>query len=146
MSTDTQKKSSLTTKIKGLLGVEDDVKLKPMIAYNSAIFFSGGGPYVLGCYLLPFLTKVEGLSTAQYGTVALFSCVCDAITDPLMGHHHRQNKTQRRQTQTLSQMGRIACSYCIFSYVELFRYIGGSSGIRQHHSRNDLLHLCLYVL
>ena len=85
MSTDTQKKSSLTTKIKGLLGVEDDVKLKPMIAYNSAIFFSGGGPYVLGCYLLPFLTKVEGLSTAQYGTVALFSCVCDAITDPLMG-------------------------------------------------------------
>lgn len=85
MSTDTQKKSSLATKIKGLLGVEDDVKLKPMIAYNSAIFFSGGGPYVLGCYLLPFLTKVEGLSTAQYGTVALFSCVCDAITDPLMG-------------------------------------------------------------
>ena len=84
MSTET-KKSTLATKVKGLLGVEDDVKLKPMIAYNSAIFFSGGGPYVLGCYLLPFLTKVEGLSTAQYGTVALFSCVCDAITDPLMG-------------------------------------------------------------
>lgn len=84
MSTETQK-SNLATKVKGLLGVEDDVKLKPMIAYNSAIFFSGGGPYVLGCYLLPFLTKVEGLSTAQYGTVALFSCVCDAITDPLMG-------------------------------------------------------------
>ena len=39
MSTDTQKKSTLATKVKGLLGVEDDVKLKPMIAYNSAIFF-----------------------------------------------------------------------------------------------------------
>ena len=38
MSTDTQKKSTLATKVKGLLGVEDDVKLKPMIAYNSAIF------------------------------------------------------------------------------------------------------------
>lgn len=85
MSTDTQNKPTFMTKFKNLIGVEGDAKLKPMIAYNSAIFFSGGGPYVLGCYLLPFLTKVEGLSTAQYGTVALFSCVCDAITDPLMG-------------------------------------------------------------
>lgn len=72
-------------KVKKLIGVEPGTKLKPMIAYNSAIFFTGGGPYVLGSYLLPFLTKVEGLSTAQYGTVALFSCICDAITDPLMG-------------------------------------------------------------
>lgn len=37
MSTETQNKSSLAAKVKGLLGVEDDVKLKPMIAYNSAI-------------------------------------------------------------------------------------------------------------
>jgi hypothetical protein len=72
-------------KVKKLIGVEPGTKLQPMIAYNSAIFFSGGGPYVMGCYLLPFLTKVEGLTTAQYGTVALFSCICDAITDPLMG-------------------------------------------------------------
>ena len=72
-------------KVKKLIGVEPDTKLKPMLAYNSSIFFTGGGPYVLGCYLLPFLTKVEGLSTAQYGTVALCSCICDAITDPLMG-------------------------------------------------------------
>ena len=68
-----------------LIGVEPGTKLRPMIAYNSAIFFTGGGPYVLGCYLLPFLTDVEGLSTSQYGTVALFSCIIDAITDPLMG-------------------------------------------------------------
>lgn len=72
-------------RVKKLIGVEPGTELKPMVAYNSAIFFSGGGPYVIGCYLLPFLTKVEGLSTAQYGTVALFSCICDAITDPLMG-------------------------------------------------------------
>lgn len=72
-------------KLRKLIGVEPGTKLQPMVAYNSAIFFTGGGPYVLGCYLLPFLTKVEGLSTDQYGTVALFSCICDAITDPLMG-------------------------------------------------------------
>ena len=77
--------NTLMSKMKKLIGVEPGTKFKPMVAYNSAIFFSGGGPYVLGCYLLPFLTKVEGLSTAQYGTVALFSCVCDAITDPIMG-------------------------------------------------------------
>lgn len=78
-------KTKFTDSILRLIGVEPGTKLKPMIAYNSAIFFTGGGPYVLGCYLLPFLTKVEGLSTAQYGTVALFSCICDAVTDPLMG-------------------------------------------------------------
>lgn len=80
-----QQNLTFTDKLKKLIGVEPGTQLKPMAAYNSAIFFSGGGPYVLGCYLLPFLTKVEGLSTAQYGTVALFSCICDAITDPLMG-------------------------------------------------------------
>ena len=72
-------------RVKKFIGVEPGTRLMPMVAYNSAIFFTGGGPYVLGCYLLPFLTKVEGLSTEQYGTVALFSCICDAITDPIMG-------------------------------------------------------------
>ena len=80
-----QGENALLSRVKKLIGVEPGTKLQPMIAYNSAIFFSGGGPYVLGCYLLPFLTKVEGLTTEQYGTVALFSCICDAITDPLMG-------------------------------------------------------------
>lgn len=77
--------NTLLGKVKKLIGVEPGTKLQPMVAYNSAIFFTSGGPYILGCYLLPFLTKVEGLSAAQYGTVALFSCVCDAITDPIMG-------------------------------------------------------------
>ncbi len=80
-----QEQNTFLGKIKKLIGVEPGTKLQPMIAYNSAIFFSGGGPYVFGCYLLPFLTDVEGLSTKQYGLVALCSCVCDAITDPLMG-------------------------------------------------------------
>ena len=80
-----QGENALLSRVKKLIGVEPGTRLQPMIAYNSAIFFSGGGPYVLGCYLLPFLTKVEGLTTEQYGTVALFSCICDAITDPLMG-------------------------------------------------------------
>ncbi|MBQ4349016.1 MAG: MFS transporter [Clostridia bacterium] len=80
-----QGENALLSKVKKLIGVEPGTRLQPMIAYNSAIFFSGGGPYVLGCYLLPFQTKVEGLTTEQYGTVALFSCICDAITDPLMG-------------------------------------------------------------
>ncbi len=79
------KERPVVSKIKQLIGVEPGTKLGPMIAYNSAIFFSGGGPYVFGSFLLPFLTKVEGLSPSQYGTVALFSCVCDAITDPIMG-------------------------------------------------------------
>lgn len=72
-------------KVKKLIGVEPGTKLKPMVAYNSAIFFSGGGPYVMGNFLLPFLTKVEGLQADQYATVLLCSCICDAITDPIMG-------------------------------------------------------------
>lgn len=84
MAKKTKSKTFLSS-LKRLIGVEEGTKLSPMIAYNSAIFFTGGGPYVLGSYLLPFLTRVEGLSAEQYGTVALFSCVCDAITDPLMG-------------------------------------------------------------
>ena len=76
---------SFGSKVLKLIGVEQGTKLKPMIAYNSAIFFTGGGPYVLGSYLLAFLTDVEGLSTTQYSTVAMFSCLIDAITDPIMG-------------------------------------------------------------
>ena len=80
-----EKKKSFVSSLKKLVGVKEGTKLSPMLAYNSAIFFTGGGPYVLGSYLLPFLTHVEGLSTEQYGTVALFSCICDAITDHVMG-------------------------------------------------------------
>ena len=59
-------KNTIVGKVKKLIGVEPGTKLQPMVAYNSAIFFSGGGPYVLGNFLLPFLTKVEGLQADQY--------------------------------------------------------------------------------
>ena len=72
-------------KVKKLIGVEPGTRLLPMISYNSAIFLSGGAFYIIGCYFLPFLTKVEGLSTTQYSTVILFATLCDAITDPVMG-------------------------------------------------------------
>ena len=77
--------SPLWEKCKKLIGVEPGTRLFPMIAYNSAIFLSGGAFYIIGCYFLPFLTKVEGLSAAQYSLVVLFAAVCDAITDPIMG-------------------------------------------------------------
>ncbi len=87
MSTETTApaENKLVGKIKKFIGVEPGTQLKPMVAYNSAIFFSGGGPYVLGNFLLPFLTKVEGLQADQYATVLLCSCICDAVTDPIMG-------------------------------------------------------------
>ena len=82
---DNERLQQFGNKVLKLIGVEPGTKLRPMIAYNSAIFFTGGGPYVLGSYLLAFLTDVEGLSTTQYSTVAMFSCLIDAITDPIMG-------------------------------------------------------------
>ena len=68
----TPKLQQFGNKLLKLIGVEPGTKLRPMIAYNSAIFFTGGGPYVLGSYLLPFLTDVEGLSTSQYGRSRCF--------------------------------------------------------------------------
>lgn len=78
-------KRSLLSSLKRLIGVEEGTKLAPMLGYNSAIFFTGGGMYVISTYLMPFLTDVEKLSHVQYGMVAMFSCICDAVTDPLMG-------------------------------------------------------------
>lgn len=72
-------------KIKKLIGVEPGTALAPMISYNSAIFLSGGAFYIIGNYLLVFLTKVEGLSAQQYSIVFMFAMLCDAITDPIMG-------------------------------------------------------------
>ncbi|NMP37827.1 MAG: MFS transporter [Clostridiales bacterium] len=80
-----EKKTVFVDKIKKVIGVEPGTKLFPMISYNSAIFLSGGAFYIIGCYFLPFLTKVEGLSAAQYSVVVLFATLCDAITDPVMG-------------------------------------------------------------
>ncbi len=84
-------------KVKKLIGVEPGTRLMPMISYNSAIFLSGGAFYIIGCYFLPFLTKVEGLSATQYSIVVLFATISDAISDPIMGvitdrTRHRQGR------------------------------------------------------
>lgn len=82
---DIEQQNSFLDKIKKIIGVEPGTKLFPMVSYNSAIFLSGGAFYIIGCYFLPFLTKVEGLSATQYSLVVLFATLSDAISDPIMG-------------------------------------------------------------
>ena len=74
-------------KILRFLGFDADFKsaLPSMIHYNWAVFLANGSFYIIGLFLIPFLTKVEGLSTAQAGIVALCAKLCDAVTDPIMG-------------------------------------------------------------
>ena len=54
-------------KILRFLGFDADFKsaLPSMIHYNWAVFLANGSFYIIGLFLIPFLTKVEGLSTAQ---------------------------------------------------------------------------------
>lgn len=59
--------------------------LPSMVHYNWAVFLANGSFYIIGLFFIPFLTKVEGLSTAQAGIVVLCAKLCDAVTDPLMG-------------------------------------------------------------
>ena len=59
--------------------------LPTMINYNWAVFLGNGSFYIIGLFLIPFLTRVEGLSTAQAGLVVLCAKLCDAVTDPVMG-------------------------------------------------------------
>ena len=59
--------------------------LPTMINYNWAVFLANGSFYIIGLFFIPFLTKVEGLSTTQAGIVVLCAKLCDAVTDPLMG-------------------------------------------------------------
>lgn len=71
--------------VKRLVGVKEEQKIGPMIAYGSGVFLSGGSFYIIGIYFIAFLTKVEGLTTAQAGTVILFAKLSDALSDPIMG-------------------------------------------------------------
>ena len=112
-------------RVKTLIGVEPGTALKPMLAYNSAIFFNGGGPYVIGTYLLPFLTKVEGLSTAQYANVGLFSCIIDAITDPVMGIITDRTKSRRGRHRPYLLWG---IPFAIVAYFLMWNSFGISAG------------------
>ena len=82
-----QQKPSVGNRILQFLGVDADFKsaIPSMINYNWAVFLANGSFYIIGLFLIPFLTKVEGLSPAQAGIVALCAKLCDAITDPIMG-------------------------------------------------------------
>jgi len=74
-------------RIKGALGIEGSVKgtLLPMLGYNSANIFWGGGPYIIGLYFLTYLTEVEKLSPAQAGLVNSVPVFWDALITPAMG-------------------------------------------------------------
>ncbi|MBE6819284.1 MAG: hypothetical protein E7517_09055 [Ruminococcaceae bacterium] len=82
-----QQKPSFGNRILQFLGFDADFKsaIPSMINYNWAVFLANGSFYIIGLFLIPFLTKVEGLSTAQAGIVALCAKLCDAVTDPIMG-------------------------------------------------------------
>ncbi len=140
------KQKSLLSKVKKLIGVEEGTKLRPMIAYNSAIFFSGGGPYVFGCYLLPFLTKVEGLSTEQYGLVALFSCVCDAITDPLMGIITDRTRSKAGRHRPYLKYGVIPAAIAFFLMWNSFGISEASQGSTSLFSPVTVWYICMYML
>lgn len=73
--------------LKRAVGIEGGFKetVLPMIGYNSANIFFGGGGHIISLYFMSFLTEVEGLTTKQAGLVILFGLVWDAVTDPLMG-------------------------------------------------------------
>ncbi len=71
--------------VKRLVGVEEQTKIGPMLAYSSGVFLSGGSFYIIGIYFIAFLTNVEGLTPSQAGTVILFAKLSDALSDPIMG-------------------------------------------------------------
>ena len=80
-------KQSAGNRVLRFLGFDTAFKaaLPSMIHYNWAVFLANGSFYIIGLFFIPFLTKVEGLSTAQAGIVVLCAKLCDAVTDPLMG-------------------------------------------------------------
>lgn len=73
------------SRIRKALGVEEGVRIWPMIGYNMANIFSSGSGYIIGLYFTAFLTDVENLSLTQAGLVTMIATIWDAVTDPAMG-------------------------------------------------------------
>lgn len=71
--------------VKRFVGVKEETKISPMIAYNSGVFLSGGTLYIIGNYFSDFLQYVEGLTPKMAGIVSMVALIFDAVTDPLMG-------------------------------------------------------------
>ena len=82
-----KKQNGVSNRIFRFLGFDSAFRsaLPTMIHYNWAVFLGNGSFYIIGLFLIPFLTRVEGLSTAQAGVVVLCAKLCDAVTDPVMG-------------------------------------------------------------
>lgn len=71
--------------IRKALGIEEGVRILPMIGYNMANIFSSGSGYIIGLYFTAYLTDVENLSLTQAGLVTMIATIWDAVTDPAMG-------------------------------------------------------------
>ena len=71
--------------IRKALGIEEGVRILPMIGYNMANIFSSGSGYIIGLYFTAYLTDVENLSLTQGGLVTMIATIWDAVTDPAMG-------------------------------------------------------------
>lgn len=80
-------KPTLSDRIKKAVGVQGDTKtvILPMIWYTITNMATSGASYFNGLYYIAFLSRVEGLSGGQIGTIMLIKCLWDAVTDPAMG-------------------------------------------------------------
>ena len=136
-------KTELGNKVKKAIGVEGDFKqtISPMIGYNSASIFFGGGGYILSLYFLAFLTEVEGLSTAQAGLVILVSQIWDAITDPAMGiiTDRTRSKYGKHRIYLLIGMFPLAISYLMLWYSFGISSLGNSKATM-------IYYMCAYLL
>lgn len=105
-------------KIKKFLGIEPGTKLAPMLSYNASVFLGNGSFYIIGLFFIPFLTKVEGLSTGQAGIVILCAKICDAFTDPAMGiiTDRTRSKFGRHSPYLIAGLIPVAITYFLMWY------------------------------
>lgn len=99
----------------GFLGFDSAFRkaFPSMINYNWAVFLGNGSFYILGLFFIPFLTRVEGLSTAQAGVVVLCAKLCDAVTDPIMGilTDRTRSRFGRHRVYLLAGLAPVAVTY-----------------------------------
>lgn len=74
-------------KIKNIIGLEGNFKdfIKPAAGYTCANITLGGAGYPINQFHQQYLTYVEGLDTAQAGSISLITGLFDAFNDPVMG-------------------------------------------------------------
>ncbi|MBR1810674.1 MAG: MFS transporter [Clostridia bacterium] len=128
-------KTGVGTKILGFLGFDSTFRssIPSMINYNWAVFLGNASFYIIGLFFIPFLTKVEGLSTAQAGVVVLCAKLCDAFTDPAMGIITDRTRTRfgRHRLYLLIGLLPVAVTYFMMWY---------SFGIDNSHTTAKMLY------